>query len=206
MSDATTTPSSSLDLALLLQWISARPQALPLPAEMVPAKTTQAAVLIPLIERPDGVNVLLTQRTAHLEHHPGQVSFPGGRLEPADKGDAIHCALRETEEEIGLKSHQVTVLGCLDERLTGTGFRVIPVVGVVRPPFSLVLDDFEVAEAFEVPIQFFSNKNHGKPLARMVNGIEVPSWSFSWGGRSIWGLTASILVAFHDELASYGVI
>lgn len=193
---------STLDLSLLSQWISGRASTLHATGQ----GATPAAVLVPLVERPDGFTVLLTQRTDHLEHHPGQVSFPGGRLEPEDNGNAITCALRETAEEIGLPPESVTVLGCLDERVTGTGFRVIPVVGVVRPPFSLVLDEFEVADVFEVPIEFFSNPANRKRLVRTVDGIEKTSWSLSWQGRTIWGLTASILITFHDELASCGVL
>ena len=202
MSETTITTPSNLDLSLLSQWISARIAS----THDAEIDATPAAVLVPLVDRADGITVLLTQRTAHLEHHPGQVSFPGGRLEPEDAGDAVTCALRETEEEIGLSPDSVTVLGCLDERVTGTGFRVVPVVGIVRPPFSLSLDDFEVAEVFEVPLHFFSNPANRKRVVRIVDGVEKSSWSLSWQGRTIWGLTASILVSFHDELASSCVL
>ncbi len=167
---------------------------------------TPAAVLVPLVDHPDGPTVLLTQRTAHLEHHPGQISFPGGRLEESDSGCAITCALRETEEEIGLSPDNVTVLGCMDERKTGTGFRVIPVIGIVRPPFTLTLDAFEVAEVFEVPVSFICDRANHQRMTRLVDGVEKSWWSLTWQGRVIWGLTASILVAFHDELATSGVL
>ena len=202
MSETTITSPPSLDLSLLSQWISKRPAI----THAADTPETPAAVLLPLVERPEGITVLLTQRTAHLEHHPGQVSFPGGRLEPADEGDAIICALRETEEEIGLPADNVTILGCLDERITGTGFRVIPVVGIVRPPFTLVLDEFEVADVFEVPLHFFGELDKRQRLVRVIDGIEKSSWTLSWHGRVIWGLTASILITFHDELASSGVL
>ena len=191
-----------LDLSLLPQWISTRLAS----TYGDDQQGTRAAVLVPLVERPEGVTVLLTQRTDHLDHHPGQVSFPGGRLEPDDDGDAVVCALRETAEEIGLAADNVTVLGCLDERVTGTGFRVTPVLGIVRPPFSLVLDDFEVAEVFEVPLRFFRDPANRKRMVRMVDGVEKSWWSLTWQGRNIWGLTALILVAFNDELASSGVL
>lgn len=114
---------------------------------------TPAAVLFPIVQRDDGQTVLLTQRTAHLKDHGGQISFPGGRVETEDR-TPVHTALRETEEEIGLAREHVEVLGFLPEYRTGTGFRVTPVVALVTPPFDLALDPFEVAEAFEVPLAF----------------------------------------------------
>ena len=114
---------------------------------------TPAAVLFPIVLRDNGQTVLLTQRTAHLKDHAGQISFPGGRVEAEDESP-IHTALRETEEEIGLARKHVEVLGFLPEYRTGTGFRVTPVVALVTPPFELALDPFEVAEAFEVPLAF----------------------------------------------------
>ena len=201
MSETCTDPATDLDLTLLSQWLAERPARTCDPGQ----PGTPAAVLVPLIARPEGVTVLLTQRTAHLDHHPGQVSFPGGRLEPEDGDDAVLCALRETAEEIGLSAHNVTVLGCLDERVTGTGFRVIPVVGVVQTPFALALDDFEVAEVFEVPLRFFRDPANRTRMVRMVDGVEKSWVSLSWQDRNIWGLTALILVALNDELASAGL-
>jgi len=203
MSETLTSRASFPNLSLVSQWIAGRSRC-PRPAE--PDGGTPAAVLVPLVDHPCGATVLLTRRTAHLEHHPGQISFPGGRLEPEDSGDAVACALRETEEEIGLSPDNVTVLGCLDERRTGTGFRVVPVIGIVHPPFSLTLDSFEVAEAFEVPLSFFCDPANRTRMKRMVDGVEKSWWSLSWQGRNIWGLTAAILVSFHDELASSGVL
>ena len=195
-------PAPDLDLTLLPRWIASR-----CPHTYDDRQAgTRAAVLVPLVQRPEGVTVLLTQRTDHLDHHPGQVSFPGGRLEDEDRGDAVTCALRETVEEIGLAADHVTVLGCLDERVTGTGFRVTPVLGVVRPPFSLAPDSFEVAEVFEVPLRFFLDPANRQRMKRMVDGEEKSWWSLPWQGRNIWGLTALILVAFTDELASCGVL
>jgi 8-oxo-dGTP pyrophosphatase MutT (NUDIX family) len=110
---------------------------------------TAAAVLFPIVSREGGYTVLLTQRTAHLRDHAGQISFPGGRVEEEDLSP-IHTALRETEEEIGLTRDCVQILGFLPEYRTGTGFRITPVVGLVHPPFELRPDSFEVAEVFEV--------------------------------------------------------
>ena len=111
---------------------------------------TQAAVLVPIVDHTDGLTVLLTQRGAFLKDHPGQISFPGGRSEETDD-DSTATALRESEEEIGLDPNQVQILGNLDVCLTGTGFRVVPGVGLITPPLNLRLDTFEVAEAFEIP-------------------------------------------------------
>ena len=184
------------------RWVATRSKAPHPPTEL---GGMPAAVLVLLVEREDGLTVLLTQRTAHLYHHPGQVSFPGGRLEECDGGDAIACALRETEEEIGLAQDRVTVLGALDERVTGTGFRVVPVVAVVRPPFALALDAFEVAEVFEVPLAFIASPANRVRQMRIIDGRERAFWSVPWEGRNIWGLTAAILVGLVEELASGAV-
>ncbi|MGE5545566.1 MAG: CoA pyrophosphatase [Solirubrobacterales bacterium] len=164
------------------------------------APPTPAAVLVPLFERPDGMTVLLTQRTAHLANHPGQISFPGGRLDPGDCGDQIACALRETEEEVGLAREHVTVLGQLDEYVTGTGFAVTPVVGVITPPVDLSPDSFEVAEIFEVPLEFLVDPANHRLHRREVAGRSRPFWAMTWQDRLIWGATAGILVNLSDIL------
>lgn len=161
---------------------------------------TPAAVLVPLVERPEGMTVLLTQRTDHLAHHPGQISFPGGRLEDSDGGDPLIAALRETEEEIGLPRDRVTVLGRLDLYVTGTGFGVTPVVGVVAPPFELTADPFEVAEVFEVPLDFLLDPENHKLHRVVVEGRHRPFWSMTWEERVIWGATAGILVNLSEVL------
>ena len=200
MLDNSAPPPSDLDLRHLAQWLAARSASLCTHDH----PGTRAAVLVPLIERPQGVTVLLTQRTDHLDHHPGQISFPGGRLEPGDLNDPITCALRETAEEIGLNPTHVDILGTLDEQTTGTGFRVIPVVAKVTPPFQLALDDFEVAEVFEVPLTFFRDPANRKRLKKTVDGKEWQWWSFHWQDKHIWGLTALILVTMNDDLAAAG--
>ncbi|NFV80775.1 CoA pyrophosphatase [Magnetospirillum aberrantis SpK] len=161
---------------------------------------TPAAVLVPLVERSEGWTVLLTRRTDHLAHHPGQISFPGGRLEDADDGDPTIAALRETEEEIGLSRTRVTVLGRLDPYLTGTGFAITPLVGVVEPPFELSPDPFEVAEAFEVPLEFLMDPENHTLNRVVVEGRHRPFWSMTWEQRVIWGATAGILVNLSEVL------
>ena len=119
----------------------------------------QAAVLLPLVLRPEGLSVMLTRRTDHLTDHAGQVSFPGGRREPHDL-DARATALREAWEEVGLAAQHVEVLGTLPDYLTSTGFRVAQVVALVHPPFAVKADEFEVAEIFEVPLAFLMDPAH----------------------------------------------
>lgn len=161
---------------------------------------TPAAVLVPLVERSEGLSVLLTQRTDHLAHHPGQISFPGGRLEPEDGGDATIAALRETEEEIGLSRERVSLVGRLDLYITGTGFGITPVVGMVAPPFDLSPDPFEVAEVFEVPLDFLLDPENHKLHRVVVEGRHRPFWSMTWEQRVIWGATAGILVNLSEVL------
>jgi 8-oxo-dGTP pyrophosphatase MutT (NUDIX family) len=164
------------------------------------AALTPAAVLVPLIDRNDGLSVLLTQRTAHLSAHAGQISFPGGRTEEGD-ADAVAAALRETEEEVGLPRDYVTVVGRLDTYLTGTGFEIIPIVGIVRTPFPIEIDPFEVAEVFEVPLSYILDPSNHR---RTVRQFEARSHSFfvlPYQGRNIWGATAGMLVNLAEVLA-----
>jgi 8-oxo-dGTP pyrophosphatase MutT (NUDIX family) len=168
------------------------------------ADLTVAAVLVPLVNRPDGLTVMLTKRTAHLAHHPGQISFPGGRLEAGDNGDLITCALRETAEEVGLEPARVHVLGRLDDYITGTGFIVTPVVGLIEPPFQLAPDSFEVAEVFEVPLDFVLDQANHSLQQREVRGRQRPFWALTWNDRLIWGATAGILVNLSEVLTDRG--
>ncbi|CUW37503.1 conserved protein of unknown function, putative NUDIX hydrolase domain [Magnetospirillum sp. XM-1] len=163
---------------------------------------TPAAVLVPLVERDGGMTVMLTKRTAHLAHHPGQISFPGGRLEPEDKGDFATCALRETEEETGLERRKVRLLGRLDDYVTGTGFVITPLVGIIDPPFTLSPDSFEVAEVFEVPLSFILDQANHQLQSREVRGMQRPFWALTWQERLIWGATAGILVNLFEVLVS----
>lgn len=158
-----------------------------------------AAVLVPLMHHPDGLQLLLTQRTAHLHDHPGQIAFPGGRVDAADS-DVVATALREAEEEVGLPGSHVEVLGHLPEHLTGTGFRVYPVVALVEPGFEPVLDSFEVAELFEVPLGFLLDPaNHQIHQAALRGGLRE-YWAMPYGSRYIWGATAGMIVSLHRHL------
>lgn len=158
-----------------------------------------AAVLVPLVERSEGLHVLLTQRTAHLRDHAGQISFPGGRSEAGD-ADAVATALREAEEEIGLARRHVEVLGSLPEYRTVTRFAVTPVVGLVQADFSLSLDSNEVAQAFEVPLSFLMTPAHHQRHVFDFDGQSREFLSIDWpraagDGESffIWGATAAML-------------
>jgi len=159
-----------------------------------------AAVLVPLINRPDGLTVLLTRRTDHLHHHPGQISFPGGRVEAEDEGP-VHTALRETEEEVGLHPRHVELLGELPLYRTGTGFQVTPVVGLVHPPFELTLDAFEVAEVFEVPLAFLIDRENQRRETMFYRGRDRTYYAMPWQGYHIWGATAGMLVSLVDFLS-----
>ena len=158
-----------------------------------------AAVLVPLIDRPDGLTVLLTHRTAHLANHAGQVSFPGGRVDHAD-GDAEETALRETQEEIGLERSHVRIIGRLDTYLTRTGFAVTPVVAVIDPPFALAPDPFEVAEVFEVPLPFLLDPNNHQLCSREFEGTVRYFYAMPYGRHYIWGATAGILMNLYELL------
>ncbi len=153
-----------------------------------------AAVLVPRVAHAGEPSLLLTLRTAHLHDHAGQVSFPGGRVDPEDS-DAIATALRETEEEIGLARKHIEVIGSLPDYQTGTGFTVTPVVALVHPPFELAADTFEVAEIFEVPLSFLMNgANHELRSAEMPNRPGRRSfYAMPYGDYFIWGATAAML-------------
>lgn len=158
-----------------------------------------AAVLVPLVVRSQVPAVLLTKRTDHLHHHPGQISFPGGRVEAQDS-TPVDTALRETEEEIGLDRRHVELLGALPDYYTGTGFRVTPVVGLVHPPFELRLDAFEVAEAFEVPLGHFLDPANHQRHSLMHEGRERQFHAMPYRGYFIWGATAGILMSLYRLL------
>ena len=164
----------------------------------------QAAVLVPLVQRADGLQVLLTRRTEHLRDHAGQISFPGGRSEPADAG-AIGTALREAAEEVGLPPDRVEVIGEMPIYTTVTHYVVTPVVGLVHPPFELVVDKSEVAEAFEVPLGWLMDPaNHRRHVFDFEGGerqfLSMP-WRSGDGEYFIWGATAAMLRNLYRCLA-----
>jgi len=160
---------------------------------------TPAAVLVPLINRADGVAVLLTQRSADLSDHPGQISFPGGRVDPGD-ADAESAALRETEEEIGLARERIRILGKLADYETVTGYRVTPVVGWIEPPIELSPDPVEVADVFEVPLSFLLEPAHQQRHFRMQGTTRRDYYAIPYGERYIWGATAAMLMILDHTL------
>jgi 8-oxo-dGTP pyrophosphatase MutT (NUDIX family) len=160
---------------------------------------TAAAVLFPIVLRDSGATVLLTQRTAHLRDHGGQISFPGGRVEVEDISP-IHTALRETEEEIGLDRERIEIIGFLPEYRTGTGFRVTPVVALVRPPFDLLPDPFEVAEVFEVPLNFLLNPENHQRHSLHYRGALRHFFAMPYGDYFIWGATAGMIRSLTERL------
>jgi len=158
-----------------------------------------AAVLVPIVDHADGATVLLTKRTDHLSKHPGQISFPGGTVDPEDT-DAVAAALRETHEEIGLESSYIKIAGFLDEYITGTGFEIKPVVALVKPGFSLTLQEAEVADAFEVPLSFLLDRDNHKKESAMWQGILRHYYAMPYEGYRIWGATAAMLVNLCDVM------
>ncbi len=160
---------------------------------------TPAAVLFPIVLRDGGQTVLLTQRTAHLRDHAGQISFPGGRVEAHDCSPT-DTALRETEEEIGLTRERVEIVGFLPEYRTGTGFRVTPVVALVRPPFDLQPDPFEVAEIFEVPLAFLLDPANHQQHSLHYRGALRNYFAMPFGEYFIWGATAGMIRSLSERL------
>ena len=156
------------------------------------AEATDAAVLVPLVARPGALNVLFTQRTAHLSDHAGQISFPGGRVEATDAGRE-DTALRETEEEIGLPRARVEVLGRLPEYPIPSGFRITPVVGWIEPSFDLALDPFEVDCVFEAPLEYFLDPANYQRREYHFRGRHRHYMAIPYDGRYIWGATAGML-------------
>ncbi|MGI9224238.1 MAG: CoA pyrophosphatase, partial [Woeseiaceae bacterium] len=150
-----------------------------------------AGVLIPVLDRPGELSVLLTQRSAELKHHAAQVSFPGGRME-ADDTDVVHAALRETHEEVGIPADEIVVIGYLDPMPTVTGYAVTPVVGIVSADVPLRLDRTEVEYAFEVPLPFLLDENNQRAAERQYQGRTVPTVEFHYKSERIWGTTAHI--------------
>lgn len=180
--------------------LTARRDDLPLFRHPEHVTPVPAAVLVPLVQRETDLTVLLTQRTAHLNDHAGQISFPGGRVDEAD-ADRVDTALRETEEETGLPRDRVEILGFLPDFDIMTGFRVTPVVGWVRPPIRLQPDPFEVAEVFEVPLAFFLDPANHQRHTRTVNDCTRHYYAMPFQGRNIWGATAGMLHSLYRALS-----
>ena len=158
-----------------------------------------SAVLIPIVERREGLTVLLTERAAHLKHHPGQISFPGGQMERGDR-DLQETALRETREEIGVGPEHVAVAGYLAPLPTVSGYVVTPVVGLVTADIGLCIDEREVAEAFEVPLDFLLDSANQEHSLRRYEGIDIPVITYYYQARKIWGATAAMIAMLQRQL------
>ena len=152
-----------------------------------------ASVLVPLVMRASGLQVMLTQRTAHLHDHAGQVSFPGGRVEKSD-ASVIAAALREAQEETGLPPEKVEVIGQLPDYVTSTGYNIVPLVGLVQPDFDPEPNPFEVAEVFEVPLTFLMDPaNHRVHRVALPHNGSHTYFSMPYGKYFVWGATAGML-------------
>lgn len=163
---------------------------------------TAAGVLIPIIERADSLSVLFTRRSAHLRYHAGQVSFPGGRMEPGDT-DVLATALRETREEVGIDPCHVRIAGFLPPLPTVSGYAVTPVVGLVSGDTPHIADPAEVERIFEVPLAYLLDPQNQQRSVREVMGVQVPVCEFRYADERIWGATASILLRLRTALDKY---
>jgi 8-oxo-dGTP pyrophosphatase MutT (NUDIX family) len=166
----------------------------------LPANPTPAAVLVPLVDHPDGLTVLLTERAADLRSHPGQISFPGGRIEPGES--PLDAALRETEEEIGLPRRHVEVLGYLPDHLIISGYRVTPIVAAIPAGLPLKMDPVEVAGTFEVPFAHVMDPANHRGRIRQLGEEEVEVFDIPYGRRNIWGATAGMLLSLCRAIES----
>lgn len=162
-------------------------------------KLKDAAVLVPVVDDGDDARVILTQRTATLRKHSGQIAFPGGSIDPQD-GSPEQAAIREAEEEIGLAPHFVDPVGRLPTYFTTTGFRITPVLSVVRPGFDLKPNPTEVDDIFEVPLSFLMNEVNHQRSSRMFDGMERHFYLMPFEERNIWGVTAGILRTMYERL------
>ena len=158
---------------------------------------TEAAVLIPIVERNNGLKLILTKRSNNLKQHPGQVSFPGGKSEKTDKS-LVATALRETREEIGINNKNVEILGQLSKHVTITGFKITPFIGKIRTGFSTKIQTSEVSEIFEVPLSYLSNPKNFRVESVKWKGKKRFFYSIPYGPYYIWGATARILKNLAD--------
>lgn len=166
--------------------------------EMRGIKLRSAAVLIPVVDRPGEASVILTKRNEALRNHSGQVAFPGGRVDPSDP-DAEHAALREADEEIGLHANQVEIIGRMPDYVSGSGYRIAPVIGIVRPELKLTPNPDEVETIFEVPLGFLMDPANHARNSREWNGIEWAFFDMPYGGQRIWGVTAGIIRSIYER-------
>lgn len=167
-------------------------------AHAVAANARLAAVLVPLIERETEPTVLMTTRSSELRQHSGQIAFPGGKVD--DGETPCEAALREAQEEIGLEPRHVEPIGYLDPYLTGTGFRILPVVSLVKPPFELLVNTKEVHDTFEVPLAFLMQPENHQRHSREWRGTTRFFYAMPWNERYIWGATAGIVRSLYEKL------
>lgn len=175
------------------------PDVIPAIRQYFPPSPAPAAVLVPIVDRPSELTVLLTQRASHLKNHPGQISFPGGRIESHDTGP-LEAALRETEEEVGLPREHVRFVGYLDPHLVLSGYWITPVVAFVQPGFQLRLDEREVAATFEVPLAHILNPANHRLRERKLGDVPIQVYDIPFREYNIWGATAGILMSLYRML------
>ncbi len=190
--------NAKLDFAGLTEPFDARLPGMAEPGAPL-ATLRDAAVLIAIVQRPGGLRVILTRRPDHFANHPGQVAFPGGRIDPSDEGP-VEAALREAEEEVGLPPQLVDVRGVLSPFATGTGFKVYPVIGLVDPSFQARINPGEVAEAFEVPFEFLMDPNNHAQKTGEFRGERRSYYEMPYDRHRIWGVTAHIIVKLYRRL------
>lgn len=160
-----------------------------------------AAVLVPIVRYTNTLNILLTLRSDHLPSHAGQVAFPGGKVDQTDK-NPLDTALRETEEEVGIHRKHIEILGCLDSYQTASGFRILPIVGMINEGYSYQIDTNEVADIFEVPLDFLMSPDNHKKESMVWKNKERFFYSMPWQDRYIWGATAGIIRNLYERLYS----
>ena len=158
-----------------------------------------AAVLIPVVDHGDEATVILTKRAERLKSHSGQVAFPGGRIDPTDASPEA-AALRETAEEIGLGEDHIEIIGRMRDYVSGSGYRIAPVLAIVRPGFDLSINEHEVDAAFEVPLRFLMDPANHSQDSRMWNEREWFFYDMPYGGQRIWGVTAGIIRTLYERL------
>ena len=167
------------------------------------ANIRRAAVLVPIIPREHGPTTLLTHRPMTMKAHPGQVAFPGGKVDPIDH-DPVHAALREAHEEVGVDPAKVELVGVGDIYVAGSGFRITPVVAILPSDFVAIPEPYEVADVFETPLSFLMNPENHVRKSRLWNGKERHYLEMPHNGHYIWGVTAGVIRSLYDRLYAEG--